>query len=112
MGLVIATPMAAEEALAALKPPVTKYAAARFKSGLLRLIVDADLSFVIVRQYLGSWVHSQEMGYSTAWPSGRSSLGWAGKAVSSRLHWKCTWSNPFFLPVATGGWVVNQGQAG
>jgi hypothetical protein len=44
------SPTAAEEALAALRGPVTKYAAAQFKNDLLRLIVDADLSFTIVEK--------------------------------------------------------------
>ncbi|KAB5581292.1 hypothetical protein GE09DRAFT_1085806 [Coniochaeta sp. 2T2.1] len=45
-----AEPSAAEEALAALKARITKYAAATFKSDLLRLVVDADLSFSIVER--------------------------------------------------------------
>jgi hypothetical protein len=41
---------AAEEALATLRVPVTKYAAADFKNDLLRLIIDDDLSFTIVEK--------------------------------------------------------------
>jgi hypothetical protein len=43
-------PTVAEEALATLRVPVTKYAATDCKNDLLHLIVDADLSFTIIEK--------------------------------------------------------------